>query len=200
MDKLNRLEISNLDKKKDKHHDKEQPETGGKGFKHKNKLIAIAVIAAIVAGVAFYLHKADNTVVSTFSLIDGIPCETQEYGTFHIHAHLDVFVDGHAYPVPALVGIEDNTCLYWLHTHNTDGIMHIEAPQTQDFTLGQFLDVWKSTGSTAPPSGDPIIYVNGQVVSTTLAATKLNAHDEVVLVYGNPPPNIPSFYQFPEGV
>jgi len=79
--------------------------------------------------------------------------------------------------------------------------MHIEAPHAQDFTLGQFLDIWKSTGSSAPPSGDPIIYVNGQVVSTTLATTKLNAHDEVVLVYGNQqPPNIPSFYQFPEGL
>ena len=188
-------------KKKDKGYDKEQPETSGKGFKHKNKLIAIGVIAAVVAGIAFYANKADNTVVSTFSLIDGIPCETQEYGTFHIHAHLDVFVDGHAYPVPALIGIEDNTCLYWLHTHNTDGIMHIEAPKTQDFTLSQFFDIWKSTGSTPPPSnGDPIIYINGNVVSTTLSTTKLNAHDEVVLVYGNPPPNIPSFYQFPEGL
>jgi hypothetical protein len=187
-------------KKKDKDPDKKQLENSGKGFKHKNKLIAIGVIVALIAGIAFYLHKSDNTVVSTFSLIDGIPCETQEYGIFHIHAHLDVYVDGHIYPVPALIGIEDNTCLYWLHTHNTDGIMHIEAPKTQDFALSQFLDIWKSTGNTPPPSGDPIIYVNGQVVSTTLADTKLNAHDEVVLVYGNPPPNIPSFYQFPEGL
>ncbi len=189
-----------MDKKKDKHRDKEQPEIGAKSFKHKNKLIAMGVIVAIVAGIAFYLHKSDNTVDTSFSLIDGIPCETQEYGTFHIHAHLDVFVNGNAYPVPALIGIEDNTCLYWLHTHSTDGIMHIEAPQAQDFTLGQFLDVWKSTGNTPPPSGDPIIYVNGQVVSTTPATTKLNAHDEVVLVYGNPPSNILKFYQFPEGL
>jgi hypothetical protein len=189
-----------LDKKKGKSRDKDQPETTGKGFKHRNKLIAIGVIAAVVAGLAFYAHKSDNTIVTTFSSIDGIPCETQEYGTFHIHAHLDVYVDGHVYPVPALIGIEDNTCLYWLHTHQTDGIMHMEAPQTRDFTLGEFLDMWKATGSTPPPNGDPIIYVNGQVVSTTPATTKLNAHDEVALVYGNPPPNIPSFYQFPEGL
>ena len=189
-----------MDKKKDKNNEKEKTETGSKPFKHRNKLIAIGVIAAVVAGLAFYAHKADNTVVTTFPSIDGIPCETQEYGTFHVHAHLDVFVNGHAITVPALIGIEDNTCLYWLHTHNTDGIMHIEAPQTRDFTLSQFLDIWKSTGTIPPPTGDPIIYVNGQVVTTTPDATKLNPHDEVVLVYGNPPPNIPSFYQFPEGL
>ncbi len=187
-------------KKKDKDHDKEQPAPSGTSFKHRNKLIAIGVFAAIVGGIAYYGYEADTTVVSAFALIDGIPCETKEYLTFHIHAHLDVFVDGHTYAVPAFIGIKDKTCLYWLHTHNSDGIIHIEAPQTQDFELSQFLDVWKSTGSTPAPSGDPIIYINGQVVSTTLANTKLNAHDEIVLVYGTPPPNIPSFFQFPEGL
>ncbi len=187
-------------KKKNKDPRKDQPEISAGGFKHKNKLIAIGVIAALVSGLLYYGYKADNTIVSTFAAIDGIPCESKEFGSFHVHAHLDVFVDGHAYSVPALVGTEDNTCLYWLHTHSTDGIIHIEAPQTQDLTLNQFLDMWKKTASTPPPTGDPIIYVNGQVVSTTPANTKLNAHDEIVLVYGNPPPNIPSFYQFPEGV
>lgn len=187
-------------KKKGKDNDKEQTATGGTRSKHRNKLIAIGVIAAIGIGIWYVAHKSDNTVITTFPLMDGIPCESKEYGTFHIHAHLDVFVDGHAYTVPALIGIEDNTCLYWLHTHATDGIIHIESPQTRDFTLGQFFDMWKSSGSTPPPNGDPIIYINGQVVSTTLADTKLNSHDEIVLVYGNPPPNIPQFYQFAEGL
>lgn len=188
-------------KKKDERHRKEQPETSVTSSKHRNKLIAIGIIAAIVAGLAYYGYKSDiGTVVTTFPLVDGIPCETKEYVTYHIHAHLDVFVDGHALTVPALIGIMDNTCLYWLHTHTADGIIHMESPHTQDFTLGQFIDMWRTTGSTKPPNIEPIIYVNGQVVSTKLADTKLNAHDEIVLVYGNPPPNIPSFYQFAEGL
>ncbi len=141
-----------------------------------------------------------SNIVNSYPQIDGIACETKEYSTFHIHAHLDIFVDGHSLAVPTSIGIEDNTCLYWLHTHTGDGIMHIESPKAQDFTLSQFLDIWRSTGSNPPPSGEPIIYINGQVVSTTLANTKLDAHDEIVLVYGNPPTNIPSFYQFPEGL
>jgi len=28
----------------------------------------------------------------------------------------------------------------------------------------------------------------------------MSAHDEIVLVYGNVPQNMPSFYQFPEGL
>ena len=30
----------------------------------------------------------------------------------------------------------------WLHTHALDGIIHIEAPKLQTFTLGQFFAVW----------------------------------------------------------
>ena len=164
----------------------------------KNKVIAIVAIAAIVSAGVYLLHKSDNTVDSTFAAIDGIPCETQEYTTFHIHAHLDVFVNGQHATVPQYIGIKDNTCLYWLHTHDNSGVMHIESPKQQDFTLGQFLDVWRAT-SSGVPSGGPIIFVNGKEVSTSLDNTILHAHDEIALVYGQTPPNIPSFYQFPQG-
>ncbi len=165
----------------------------------KNKFIAIGIIAAIVATIAFVSYKSDNTVDNSFPLVDGIPCETHEYLTFHIHAHLDIFANGHYITVPALIGIPNNACLYWLHTHSTDGIIHMESPQTRDFTLGQFFDIWKSTNTGMPSSDEPIIYVNGNVVTTKLKDTPLNAHDEIVLVYGNPPADIPKFYQFPQG-
>ena len=62
--------------------------------------------------------------------IAGIQCERQEYGDFHIHAHLDVFIDGAARTVPAMIGILPvQKCLYWMHTHDESGIIHIEAPK-----------------------------------------------------------------------
>ena len=171
-----------------------------KGSKNRNKLITIGVVAAIVAGVAYFLHESDNTVDANYAAIDGIPCETQEYTTFHIHAHLDVFVNGQHITVPQYIGIMDNTCLYWLHTHDSSGIMHIESPQQTDFSVAQFIDIWEKTSTGAPPSGEPIIFVNGQEVSTNMAGTILHAHDEIAIVYGATPPNIPSFYQFPQGL
>lgn len=77
--------------------------------------------------------------------------------------------------------------------------MHIESPKPQNFTLGQFIDVWRTTNTGAPPSGEPTIFVNGQEVPTTLDNTELYAHDEITIAYGQTPANIPSFYQFPEG-
>lgn len=175
--------------------------------KNKNKLIALGIIAAIIAGTAYFLLRSDDTVDSTFGAVDGIPCETREYGTYHIHAHLDVFMDGQPVSVPQYVGImvggpqnQQASCLYWLHTHDSSGIIHIESPQERNFTLGQFMDMWKTTGTAPPPTGDPKIFVNGQEVSTTMSDTVLNAHDEITLVYGQMPPNIRTFYQFAEGL
>jgi len=196
-------------KKTRKEADKKQHDEVSGDSKRKNKFIVIGVIVAVVAAIAFYGYRLDNTIDSSFASIDGITCETKEYSTFHVHAHLDIFVDGHPLTVPEGVGFgvarnkvpPVTECLYWLHTHKPDGIIHIESPQTHNFTLGQFFDVWKSTSGGAPPTNEePIIHVNGDLVTTKLNETPLNAHDEIVLVYGNPPPNIPTFYQFPEGL
>ena len=186
--------VKNKDEKSNKKHDVEKQPS-----KSKNKIIAIVIIVAIVATLAFVSYRLDNTKAGNFQLVDGIECDTTEYTVFHVHAHLDIFDNGHPVTLPAFIGIQGNTCLYWLHTHTTDGIIHIESPKERGFTLGQFFDIWKSTSTGLPPNEEPVIYVNGKVVTTSLKDTPLNAHDEISLVYGNPPTNIPAFYQFPEG-
>ena len=49
----------------------------------------------------------------------------------------------------------------------------------------------------------PSIYVNGNKVVNAGAnyrnSIKLNAYDEIAIVYGKPPNNIPSKYNFAEG-
>ena len=63
---------------------------------------------------------------------------------YHIHALVGVRVDGQLYSPPANIGIGSD-CMYWVHTHNTDAIVHIEAPAEVHPTLGDFLDIWAKT-------------------------------------------------------
>lgn len=60
---------------------------------------------------------------------------------YHIHALVGVRVDGRLYAPPANIGIGSD-CLYWVHTHATDAIVHVEAPAEVHPTLGDFLDIW----------------------------------------------------------
>jgi len=47
------------------------------------------------------------------------------------------------------------------------------------------------------------VYINGLTKvpdGTNYRDIKLNAHDEIAIVYGTPPSTIPSSYKFPEGI
>jgi len=129
--------------------------------------------------------------------IAGIRCERQEYGNFHIHAHLDIFIDGKPQAVPESIGIIDRTCLYWMHTHDPSGIIHIEAPETRAFMLAQFFEIWKSTAKGVPATKEALkIYVNGKRVNGRLEQVEIGPLAEIALVYGKEPAAIPSSYDF----
>jgi hypothetical protein len=157
-------------------------------------MAAIGLIVACAVGptALSYGAAADGKPIA------GIQCERQEYGNFHIHAHLDVFVDGKPHPVPESIGIIDRTCLYWLHTHDPSGIIHVEAPQRRIFTLDQFFDIWQATAPGAPPvKQKPAIFVNGKKVSGGLDQVELTDFAEIAVVYGKAPAKIPSSFDFP---
>jgi hypothetical protein len=84
------------------------------------------------------------TAPSSSAPIDGIECGAMEQLDFHIHAHLDIFINGQHSTVPALIGITYK-CFYWLHTHDESGVIHLESPVKRDFTLGHLFDIWNKS-------------------------------------------------------
>ncbi|MFY9873262.1 MAG: hypothetical protein WAK17_26425, partial [Candidatus Nitrosopolaris sp.] len=182
-----------------------------KSFKLTNKLITligVGVLVAIITGIGIYYAIAPHTSLPAVSTIDGIGCNPMEQAVFHVHAHLDIIINGVYFLVPSQIGIPSN-CFYWLHTHDESGIVHIEAPMHRDFTLGQFFDIWNKKLSNdqifnyVANANNPLnVYINGTKVpdGTNYRDIKLNAHDEIAIVYGTPPSTIPSSYKFPEGL
>jgi hypothetical protein len=127
----------------------------------------------------------------------------------HIHEHLDIFVNGKRATVPALIGIYANGdtarggFFVELHTHDSSGIIHLEAPKTGAFTLGQFFGVWgvrlsqRCVGGYCAASGQPLkFYVNGKRFTGNPDNIVLRQHDEYAIVYGKPPKKIPSSYNW----
>ncbi len=72
-----------------------------------------------------------------------IECHSEEHFDLHIHTKLIIMIDNQLYPIPANIGIIPEKCIYWLHTHDNSGLIHIESPIKRNFTLGQFLQIWK---------------------------------------------------------
>ncbi len=118
----------------------------------------------------------------------GVSCGATEQIATHIHAHLAVYVDGQPRSIPALVGITNN-CLYYLHTHAADGIVHVEAPAGRKFVLGQFFAVWGQTlaeGRVGPATGNVTAFVNGHQWSGPLEDIPLASHESIQLDIGSP--------------
>ncbi len=159
--------------------------------------VIIAVAAASIAGAISYQPP-------TAMAISGIECNRSEQLDYHIHSGLDIFVNGAQQQVPSNIGILSSpSCLYWLHTHSGDGIIHVEAPEAREFTVGQFLDIWQQThNSTAffdSVSDMPVTaYVDGQRFEGDYRTIPLESLRETVLAYGTPPKDIPAEHDFGE--
>jgi hypothetical protein len=112
---------------------------------------------------------------------------------FHIHAWLHIYDDGKKVTVPPNIGLDQVTGTFSpLHTHDTSGIIHMEADQEYDFTLGQFINVWgvkfsdNQIGALKSKGDQKLqVYVNGQLVKDPVNVV-MHEHDNVVIGYGKP--------------
>jgi hypothetical protein len=97
---------------------------------------------------AYGQAQEDTTNGNNNPIIDGIECLGAEQLAFHIHTKFNITINNGSYPIPAGIGIIPAKCIYWLHTHDNSGIIHIESPIKKGFTLGQFLQIWNNFNST----------------------------------------------------
>lgn len=192
-------------------------------------------LAIIVAAVVAQSDSGGGEVASPDELMDvsGLGAETQPpwpapadvptraaeaglplgpMGTAeHYHVHLDILIDGEPIPVPANIGVDPaSQSMSALHTHEEDGIVHIEASEEgQAFTLGQLFTEWNvrlapdRIGGLVAGDGNTFeAYVNGDKVSTNPAMIELAPHQQIALVYGpaDQDVEVPDSYDFPPGV
>lgn len=189
----------------------------------------LAVLILLIAGATLLITRqirgtvqSQQQVASTLA-VDGVDCQTSEALAYHIHAHLALYQDGKPVTLPANIGIPvgalipGGTCYYWLHVHDTTGMVHIESPTTTQYTLGQFLNVWDRTAQLDAQGGtgyqvdaaflralraaspnDIHVYVGDKVVSD-YASIPLTAHEQITVEVGAPIQPPVTNFTFPAG-
>jgi hypothetical protein len=147
---------------------------------------------------------APASTTSPGNKIDGvIQCAPLEQLAYHIHIHLQVYDHGAPRSLPAAIGllgpVYENTpygrfygaqkCYYWLHTHASDGIIHVESPTKRIYTLGIFFDEWRqslSSTQVASVSGNVTAFVNGKPWTKSPRDIPLEPHFQIQLDVGRP--------------
>ena len=159
----------------------------------------------------------------------GLEPERSETLTFHVHAHLDVFVNGEKVFIPAGIGIEihdpgvnavetsrgfsyggikgcSNPCISPLHTHDPNGVIHTESATVRPNRLGQFFTEWgvrldsSCVGGYCSPAARVLVLVDGNRYSGNPADIELGDQEEIAVVIGSTPSQVPSSYDFLSGV
>jgi hypothetical protein len=137
--------------------------------------------------------------------VDGITCGLKEQLAYHIHAHLSAFANGQARALPGGIGIPGSQvvqttegpvasggrCIYWLHTHAPDGVIHVESPTKRIYTLGNFFNIWRqplSGTQVGDLKGKVSAFVNGKPWTKDVRSVPLLPHAVIQLNVGQPSP------------
>jgi hypothetical protein len=155
----------------------------------------------------------------------GLTPEVKEFFGIHLHAHLDVFVNGEPVEVPAAIGIDitdpgvqvfddpagtsyggidecDEPCISPLHTHDASGVLHTEAQENETNTLGQFFVEWgvrldeQCVGGFCEPEAPIAVFVDGEPYDGDPAEIALEDQRQIAIVIGTPPDEVPATYDF----
>jgi hypothetical protein len=151
----------------------------------------------------------------------GLKPERREMLAYHVHSHLDVFVNGKPVRVPAGLGINiadpgvkrfelpdgsvayggiqlcSAPCISPLHTHDDTGVIHTETSTPRPNRLSQLFTEWgvrlsrKCVGGYCRP-GSIQWYVNGKRFLGNPRDMLLSDRKEIALVIGTPPKHIPT--------
>jgi hypothetical protein len=144
-----------------------------------------------------------------------------EHLDFHVHSHLDVFVDGEPQLVPLGIGLRvsdlvrrtidgqkfvgffgegpcDRVCVSPLHTHDESGVIHTESKRSTPNTLKQFFTQWgvrltdQCVGGYCSPETPIAVYLDGEKFEGDIRKIELTDQLEIAIAIGTPPETIPS--------
>jgi hypothetical protein len=147
--------------------------------------------------------------------VDRVRCKaTMFINRYHVHVFLGIIDEGKEIALPRGIGmfhpgppsngfIDTAGCFYYLHTHDSSGIVHVEAPRNNPlsdsiYSLSHVMDVWglklSSTG-LGPIHGSLHVFVGNVPLKQTVVSTyneftgdpndiKLLSHEVIWLEFG----------------
>ncbi|GAC1639797.1 MAG: hypothetical protein PVS3B2_07840 [Candidatus Dormibacteraceae bacterium] len=213
----------------------------GKGGKNSNKRNAVkksrefplmpvavgGILLAFAIGLIIYI-ALNNKTTPPPPTASGVQCDQLEHSKIHYHTAIQIVYQGTVHPIPSNLGIVtdpsgNSTCYYWIHVHaGQPNVIHIEAPASQKFNLGQFFAIWeawnKSMGQaqaepldtthvstfTLTPDQKLVVYVDEgqgpQVFTGDPKAIELKNHEVITIEITPPEVTPPPAFTFPSGL
>ncbi|MBV8489135.1 MAG: hypothetical protein JO199_01305 [Candidatus Eremiobacteraeota bacterium] len=151
------------------------------------------------------------------SPVDGVPCSPNMVSNeYHIHVYLGIIYRGNLIADPMAIGmvqpgppsqgyVNSAQCYYELHTHDSSGLIHVEAPRnipmsSAVYYLRNILDIWGvpyTPTSFGPFQGPLHVFVGNVPLKTTVVKSytaytqrfpgiRLRSHEVIWIEIGSP--------------
>lgn len=104
----------------------------------------VTLVIIFIIWLAFY--GSSSATLSKSNREIALACTNDMATRFHIHTNLEILINEEKQIIPTDVGV-NSACMNALHTHDMNGVIHVESPQERDFTLSDFFAVWGKTYS-----------------------------------------------------
>ena len=106
----------------------------------------------------------------------------------HIHVTLVTVWNGQPEFLPAGIGVTPE-CMSPTHTHDDSSTIHIEATNNQEFTVGDFFDVWGADSPASRPNADvENVSLNGKPYTDDYRDIVFENGDRIVVAFGDRTP------------
>lgn len=144
--------------------------------------------------------------------VDGKICDPAHYENYHVHFFLGLWVNGTQIAIPPALGMfnlgppvagfyDAASCVYYVHTHDSSGIIHIEDPDSTNlpitqsiYTLKQLFDEWGiavNANEFGPFSGPVRVFTSGPMYRGGAANQTTPATD--LTFYGTDANSVPAY-------
>lgn len=109
------------------------------------KFIWILICFIGIIGLSFFFYHAALTQ-STYEGLPTVPCiDYTKPIVQNFSFTLSIQVDNKPYPLNPQIGHDYGNCLHDIFVDDSSGKVNVRANDNEQFTLGQFFDVWQKT-------------------------------------------------------
>ena len=112
----------------------------------------VAVLIAIIVAAILFLPRPPPNPVQLPSYLDRCVTGSLANG-YHSHPDLAITISGVVRTLPVTFGTGyDGSCARVIHTHTSDGVLHVETDQNVNYILGDWFLIWGHWASSLTTS------------------------------------------------
>ena len=154
----------------------------------KNRWYTLIPLFVVII-VAFFLYRIGLSD-SSYQGLPTVPCiDSTKPFVQNYSLHISIIISGKKLLIPENFGKDYGNCLHEIFTVDSSGLVYVKTNEKENFTLGNFFDVWHSTfnqdqlfGYRTGDKHTLTVFVNGKAVNT-YRDTPLFEGTDIQIVY-----------------